>query len=264
MSPITAETVGDVVNVRNAEGAGPLLVVCEHASPRIPEMLDDLGIADEVKRSHVVWDPGALVLAERIAEVFDSPLVAAQVSRLVYDLNRPPEHPGATPAKSEVFDIPGNRDLPEAERAARVDLIYNRFHDEVARQLDARVARGLPTVLVTIHTFTPIYFGEPREVEIGVLHDVDERVANSMLDAASAIAPRIVERNEPYGPEDGVTHTLKLHGLSRSIPNVMIEVRNDLVKSDADCATIAQELIGLLTPALDALGLPETGDAQHV
>jgi predicted N-formylglutamate amidohydrolase len=99
--------------------------------------------------------------------------------------------------------------------------------------MDKRRDAGRPIVLVTVHSFTPVYFGQPRDGALGILHDDDPRLADAMLKAASAAGLEGVRRNYPYGPQDGVTHTLRKHGLTRQIANVMLEIRNDLI-TDAD------------------------------
>ncbi len=233
--------------VENGEGAGPFVFVCEHASRRLPVSLGTLGLNSDALESHIAWDPGALEVAVSLATQFNSPLVYQRYSRLAYDCNRPPESSGAMPSKSEIYTIPGNEALSEAERAARVSEIYIPFHERVASVLKARVQAGVSTSLVTIHTFTPVYFGRKRDVELGFLHDSDTRLADNILDIAGANGPFDVRRNEPYGPEDGVTHTLKLHGISNGLRNVMIEIRNDLVADRTSQAVMADYLAGLLS-----------------
>lgn len=103
-----------------------------------------------------------------------------------------------------------------------------------------------------MHSFTPVYHGRERAVELGILHDEDSRLADRMLRAAAAAPLYRTERNEPYGPEDGVTHTLILHGLSNGLRNVMIEVRNDLIADDIGQGVMADYLKGLLQQSLDA------------
>ncbi len=112
--------------------------------------------------------------------------MAAGASRLIYDLNRPPHSPGAMPARSEIHDIPGNADLPEAERLARTQAIYLPFHGAVAEMMARMMARGQRPVLVTVHSFTPVWFGQPRAVEFGVIHDADDRLARAICRAAKA------------------------------------------------------------------------------
>ncbi len=239
---------GDAVAVENAAAAGDVLLVCEHASRKLPQRAGDLGLSEEALSSHIAWDPGALDLARMLSRSLDATLVAQRFSRLVYDCNRPPESPAAMPEKSEIYDIPGNHDLDVAERYARTAALYVPFHDRIAAIIAERKAAGRRTVLVTVHSFTPVYMGRHREVEVGILHDEDSRLADAMLGMAGTTFR--VERNEPYGPQDGVTHTLRLHGLPSGLANVMIEVRNDLLKDEAGKQAMASYLTGLLQEGL--------------
>ena len=152
-----------------------------------------------------------------------------------------------------VFEGQQAANLTEAEREERVHTIYRPFCDAVSRLIADRKAAGLATALITMHSFTPVYYGMHRPVEIGILHDSDSRLADAMLAQSSALPHRRIERNEPYGPQDGVTHSLQLHGVKNALPNVMIEVRNDLLRTAKEEATMADELLTLLRPALASL-----------
>ncbi|MDR9392955.1 MAG: N-formylglutamate amidohydrolase [Roseovarius sp.] len=243
--------MSEAVEIIDAQAAGRAVVLCEHASHHIPARYAGLGLAPGEGIGHVAWDPGARDLAMILARQLEAPMIAGRVSRLVYDCNRPPEAPSAMPEKSETVDIPGNRALGAAEREERVESIYSPFRAAVQGLLDKRRQAGLPTALITVHSFTPSWFGTPREVEIGILHDRDARLADAMLDRAATLPRRIVRRNEPYGPQDGVTHSLKLYGLANGLPNVMIEVRNDLLQTPAAQEEVAAEILSMLTPALN-------------
>ncbi|MEX0303138.1 MAG: N-formylglutamate amidohydrolase [Leisingera sp.] len=251
----------DAVEVVNRDGAGSVLLLCEHASSHIPARYNGLGLRPEDRLSHAAWDPGALAVSLYLSKALDAPLVASRVSRLVYDCNRPPEAASAMPDRSELVAVPGNIGLGTAERQERVDTIYTPFCDTVAEVVAARKAAGMQTVLVTMHSFTPVYFGRERDVEIGILHDDDSRLADAMLAGADALPHRRVERNEPYGPADGVTHSLKIHGLAHGLANVMIEIRNDLVSSPQEEEAMAEEMLTLLRPALAALAAEGGQDA---
>ena len=235
-----------VAELVGGQGTGPLVVVCEHASADIPKAFGDLGLDAETARSHVAWDPGAGDLALCLARRFDSPLVRSNVSRLVYDCNRPPEAADAMPEVSEIYRIPGNEGLGDAERAARIRTYYRPFE----ALLDETLAARPDAVLVTVHTFTPVFRGARRDVEVGIVHDADSRFAEAVLDAAGGFDTRA---NEPYGPADGVTHTLKRHALPRGLLNVMIEVRNDLVPTPAAAVAVADRIGGWLETALARL-----------
>lgn len=250
---VLSKSDGECVAVERPNGASPLLIVCEHASRLLPERYGALGLSGDALSSHIAWDPGALAVARGISEALDATLVHQRFSRLIYDCNRPPDSPGAMPQKSEIYDIPGNAHLSPQERHARTEALYIPFHDAIRALIRDRKARGQDTVIATVHSFTPVYHGKTRAVEIGILHDEDSRLADSMLaDAAAGAQLYKVERNEPYGPLDGVTHTLVLHGLSNGLRNVMIEVRNDLISDEAGQGVMTGYLTGLLQHSLDA------------
>ncbi|WP_137128761.1 N-formylglutamate amidohydrolase [Rhizobium sp. FY34] len=241
---------GEPVVVDNRHGNGAVLLVCEHASRQLPQSLGTMGLSEEALSSHIAWDPGALAVSRLMAESLDAVLISQRFSRLVYDCNRPPESPGAIRDVSEVFRIPGNENLTDAEKLLRAKAIYHPFQGYIGQEIAARQALGRQTVLVTVHSFTPVYFGEKRAVEIGILHDEDSRLADAMLEAASENTAFLVERNAPYGPADGVTHTLVLHALPAGLLNVMIEVRNDLIDTEAGQRVVAGFLTGLLGESL--------------
>ena len=242
---ILSDMDGPAAEVINPDGSAPICLVCEHASAFIPASLMDLGVAPEHRHSHAAWDIGGRDLAVALAHKLDAPLVAARVSRLVYDCNRPPSARDAMPLRSEAIDVPGNTDLTDADRAARVAEIYKPFRAQLARTLDAFAT---PPVMMTIHTFTPTWFGVPRQVELGLLHDSDDKLAKAMLDAAPGGVD--VQLNAPYDATDGVTHTLREHAIPRNLPNVMIEVRNDLVSDKIGVARFADILGDMLTAAM--------------
>lgn len=242
---ILAPDHGPVAEVINPGGQAPLCLVCEHASAVIPPALGTLGLAPEHRQTHAVWDIGAEALARELSSRLDAPLVIATVSRLVYDLNRPPEAPDAMPFKSGDIPVPGNRDLSEAEKAARTCQVYNPFHTTLSDVLDGFDA---PPTMVTIHSFAPVWHGTPRSTELGLLHDEDTSLAEAMLSAADDTM--VTHLNEPYSARDGVTHTLARHATARGLTNVMIEVRNDLLGEASDVDRVSTHLANLLNTAL--------------
>lgn len=239
-----------VVTVENGGAAGPFLIVCEHASNVFPAEFGSLGLGSAEQRAHIAWDPGAIGLARALAARLGAPLVAAGVSRLIYDCNRPPQSPGAMPARSEVYDIPGNADLTPAQRLVRTEAVYLPFHAALRAEIARRSALGTPPVLVTVHSFTPVYFGTPRAVEFGVIHDDDPALALALVAAAQAQGGLTTALNQPYSAADGVTHTLRLQATPMGLRNVMLELRNDLIATTATQTAIADLLAPLLRGAL--------------
>lgn len=217
------------VPVAVVEGGGrraSWLVLCDHASNRVPEDYD-LGISAETLESHAAWDPGALEVARLVAGRLDAPLVYCSVSRLVCDVNRVEDAPDIFPARSEVHDIPGNRDLSDEDRMHRVLTVHAPYHTAIATQLDEMPEN---TALVAIHTFNPVYNGVERPWQVAVFHDENARLANQVIGRLEARGDLTVGVNEPYSPADGVYYTLDRHGTAHARPAVMIEVRNDLVR----------------------------------
>ena len=249
------EQLSQNVEILYRYAKGPALLLCEHASYHIPECYHGLGLDPAHRRSHAAWDPGARDVAIALSGLLNAPLVASRVSRLVYDCNRPPEAASAMPERSEIVEVPGNRGLTSAQRAARVEAVYEPFCKAVTQVLAQRKAHDIPTVLITVHSFTPTFHGRVRKVEIGILHDADRRLADAMLANAHRLAHRRIQRNAPYGPQDGVTHSLVRHGIDNGLANVMIEIRNDLLATPEDVHSMARELMQLIQPALTALGV---------
>jgi predicted N-formylglutamate amidohydrolase len=244
---------GEPVAVENADASGDVLLVCEHASRLLPKRYGTLGLSEEALNSHIAWDPGALAVSQLMSRQLDATLIYQRFSRLIYDCNRPPESPAAMRDVSEIFRIPGNENLSAQEQSLRTTSLYLPFKGRIGDEIKKRGRLGRRTVLVTMHSFNPIYFGEKREVEIGILHDRDSRLADAMLRAAADTRLYRMERNEPYGPADGVTHTLELHALPAGLSNVMIEVRNDLIADETGQGVVADFLTGLLREALTAI-----------
>ncbi len=240
-----AELLPPVVTI-NAAGASPFVLVCDHASNRIPERLGSLGLMPHQRLMHIAWDPGALPVSLRMAELLDSTLVEAGVSRLAIDCNRPLDAPDLIPQISETTLVPGNAALAQAERAERIALSWQPFHDTIESLVDERLAAGRETRLVTIHSFTPVYNGVARPWEIGIIHDDDERLSAPLIAALEAQKRFTVGRNEPYSPADRVYFTLERHARSRGLPCTMIEIRNDEIADAAGQAKWADLLAGIL------------------
>ena len=244
------------------EAPAGLVLVCEHASNALPEdwpdLGGDLGLTAAAKVSHAAWDIGALGLArglaQRLAPVAGGTvLVSAPLSRLVYDLNRTPDHPAAMPPKSEIHEVPGNRDLTPADRLARTEAISLPFHATLAAEIARLVALGRRPALIAVHTFTPVYFGMARAVEFGVIHDDDTTLTMAVIEAAKGCGLD-TRLNEPYSAAGDVTHTIRLHAVPMRLPNTMLEIRNDLLADAGAQAAMADRLAPVLAAGLMATG----------
>jgi predicted N-formylglutamate amidohydrolase len=241
---------GDPVILVNESGHSPVVLVCEHAGRTLPASLSALGLAEGDLTRHIAWDIGAEAVSRRLSATLDAPLVLQRFSRLAYDCNRPPDSADAMPVISETTRIPGNENMSADARLERIEEIYRPFHNAVSRLLDRRAAEGVNSLFVTIHSFTPVYKGVSRKLDLGILHDRDARLADRMLGHFASFKDIVVRRNEPYGPADGVCHTLNLHAGIRGLLNVMIEIRNDLIVNERGQEQWAERLAaGLMEPA---------------
>lgn len=241
--------------IENDTGLSPVLLVCEHASNALPAPWGDLGLTPDQTRAHIAWDPGALGLARGLAQRLDATLIHAPVSRLIYDCNRAPDMPGAMPARSEVHDIPGNAAISPAERLARTQAVYLPWANGLHNLIAARIAAGRRPIVITIHSFTPLYHGKPRAVEFGIIHDADPGLALEILATAKAQTGLNTQLNEPYSAADDVTHTLRLHCTPYGLSNAMLEIRNDLIASAAAETAMADQLAPVLAAAVSRLDL---------
>ena len=235
--------------IENRSAKGRIVLVCEHASNSFPLPWGDLGLTEAQRHAHIAWDPGALGLMRGLARRLDAASIHAPVSRLIYDCNRAPDMPAAMPTRSEVHDIPGNAAITPTERANRTAALYVPFHAALHGLIAERLALGLAPAIITIHSFTPIYFSQPRRVEFGVIHDADPGLALAIM-AASDTCGLITGLNAPYSAADDVTHTLRLQATPYALPNAMLEIRNDLIATPAEQEAMADCLAPILLQAL--------------
>ena len=255
---LLAEHEGLAAELINPTGKSPIVLICEHASNFIPASLNNLGLSSEDLVSHAAWDIGAYEMACEMSHLLDAPLIASRVSRLVYDCNRSPESGIGIPSKSELIEVPGNKNLSKAAINDRVEFVYQPFHELINKTIydPERLAlskQHASPVIITIHSFTPIYFGEVRAVELGILHDNDDRLAKPMMQVALNRTSLKTEFNSPYSPSDNVMHTIHRHALEQQFVNVMIEVKNDLLSNSSEINSIAISLSGIIKESLDLI-----------
>lgn len=234
-----------------AGGSGPILLLCDHASNFIPEAFGSLGLSRDDLNSHFAWDPGAAEVTRQLSRLLDCPAILASAARLLIDCNRDPGDWDSIVEIGEVTPIPGNIGLSQAERAARANAYHTPFHDCIEA---ARVAGGNRIkAMVSIHSFTPAYRGKQRPWHIGLVHYADSRLAQSLALQLRADDHLTVGDNEPYGPGDGVYYTLTRHAEARGMAALMIEIRNDLIATEAGQTDWAQRLAPMLLNAVESL-----------
>ncbi len=236
--------------VSNARGTSPFVIVCDHASNRIPEKYGSLGLSQIERVSHIAWDPGALSVSRALSQQLDAPLVQSTVSRLIIDCNRSLDAPDLIWTLSEATRIAANENLDPDERDFRIAHFHRPYHASIETLLEARRHAGQETILVCMHSFTPVYHGVPRPWPIGLIHGLDQRYTQGLYEALKANDPDLnVGWNEPYAAHRGVTLTLEKHGDGRGLEATMIEIRHDEILEPAGVTTWSSRLAHCLEAA---------------
>jgi predicted N-formylglutamate amidohydrolase len=228
------------VRVVNADGAGSGVLLCDHASNRLPRRLGTLGLALTDLEDHIAWDPGAAEVALRLSDHLDAPLVLSGYSRLAIDCNRPLESPESIAEESAGVNVPGNRALTPENRATRIDALFRPYHEAISRLLDSRAGR--PSLLLSIHSFTPELNGQRRPWDIAISYGRDRRLAALLLAALRDDGKLVVGDNEPYPVDDAIDYTIPVHAEARGLPNVLVEIRQDGIATRAGVAAWARLL----------------------
>lgn len=247
---LSAGEPGAVI-VDRPHSKSPYLFVCDHAGNRIPRKLGKLGLQDGDLSRHIAWDVGGRGLAEEFARRFDATLVQQVYSRLVIDCNRPPGAASSIPKITEHTVVPGNHDLPQQEVEARRFEIFHPYHDMIASIIDNRLALQQPTILLAIHSFTPVFHGKSRPWHIGLLYNRDTRLATLFLKLLAEEETLCLGDNQPYSVDDFTDYTIPVHGEQRGIPHLLFELRHDLIESEADQYRWAHRLANSLERALE-------------
>ncbi len=235
-------------------GASDFVFTADHAGKLIPARLGDLGVAAADLERHIAWDIGIAAVTERLSAALDATAVLQTYSRLVIDCNRDPSWTTAMPVISENTEIPGNRDLSDTDRAARVNAIFRPYHDRTEALLDARAAVGRQTIMAAMHSFTPVFKGEPRAIEVGVLFYRRPKLAEIMLELLRAEGDLTVGENAPYALTADSDYSVPFHAERRGLEHVEIEIRQDLIASPDGQAAWGNRFARLLTSALPHLG----------
>lgn len=237
------------LEILNPDSNHPVVLICEHAANHIPARYERLGVEPAELERHIAYDIGAAAVTRALAGRLGAPAFLGTYSRLLVDLNRPFGVPSSMPVLSEATRIPGNEGLDEAELAFRRRTIFDPFHDAIAALLDRRV--GQPSLIVTIHSFTPVFLGVARPWHVGILHDHQPAFARHFLDGLAADPALVVGENVPYVIERDSDYAIPVHASDRVLPGALIEIRNDLIRTPEGVDAWAARL----APILDDLSL---------
>jgi predicted N-formylglutamate amidohydrolase len=228
------------------------LLTADHAGKQIPHQLGDLGVSEAERARHIAWDIGIAGATERLSALLDATAVLQAYSRLVIDCNRRPDLPSAFPEISEFTPIPGNTGLSAAAKEARRAAIFDPYHQAIAELVESRQASGRPPVYVAMHSFTPVYKGASRPMEVAVLYNRSPRLSRALAALLRDEGDLMVAENQPYWLADETDYGVPVHAEAGGLDYVEIEIRQDLLADAAGQAEWAERLARLLPRAAAA------------
>jgi len=210
-----------------------VLLLCDHASSYIPDIYNNLNISDEQLGRHIVYDIGVKGITVNLADLLKSNAILSNFSRLLIDPNRALNDPTLIMKISDNYIIPGNLNIDNNECLARINNFYKPYHESIKKKIDELLSKNLTPLIISLHSFTPMFRGIERPWHISILWDKDTRFSNPLIDLLESEDKYVVGKNEPYsGSLKG--DTLYKHASLNGIPHVLIEIRQDLIINDAD------------------------------
>jgi len=236
-----------------------LVITCDHASNAFPDGYGTLGLSAAHLERHIAYDIGAAGVARRLAALLGAPAVLSKFSRLFIDPNRALADPTLIMRLSDGAVVPGNAQLDEAEITHRVNNYYRPYHAAIDAALDSAITAGKPPAIFSIHSFTENWRGHPRPWHATVLWDKDPRFAKPLVDALHAEPDIVAGENEPYtGRLKG--DSMYEHGTRRGLPHALIEIRQDLIRSETGQIAWAERLARIIARIL---GSPHLSRGLH-
>lgn len=233
-----------------------VIFLCDHASNALPPRYGDLGLPPAEFQRHIAYDIGAAWMTRAMAAVFDAPAVMTTFSRLLIDPNRGGDDPTLVMRLSDGAIVPGNARIDDAEIAHRRETYWRPYREAVSRMIGEMTATGVNPIVVSNHSFTPFWKGVPRPWHVGILWDNDPRLPLPFIAALQAEGDLVVGDNEPY---DGALEgdTMDEQATRRGLAHLLIEVRQDLIATEAGAFDWARRLSRLLRPFVDDPALHE-------
>ena len=236
--------------VLNSGGRAPLLIACDHAENRIPGSLGNLGLQDDYLQAHIAYDIGAKQVAIRLSELFDAPLILAEYSRLVIDLNRHLSDPTLIARESDHIVIEGNCGLTEGDKNARIEEIFQAYHNQYSEMVGKLIAMHEKPVIFSVHSFTPRMHGIDRPWHFGWLWDKDAELAKVLLEAFARLPGYTIGDNQPYHAKDPEGYAQSVHASQRGVELALLEIRQDLIAETKGQEEIANLIYQVMRPVI--------------
>ena len=204
----------------------PILIIVDHASNTIPDKYENLKLTDSYLDSHIAYDVNIMNLAKNLSKELNSEIICGEHSRLFIDLNRGKSDPTLIAAISDKKIIKKNINITNKDKKFRIKEIYDKYH----LSINSLIMKKKIRLILSLHSFTPIFKGKKRNVEIGILSNEDRRYSQKLINKIRG-KEYIVGDNEPY-IGNLIDDTLYKHGLKNKLFHTLIEIRSDLIYSN--------------------------------
>jgi predicted N-formylglutamate amidohydrolase len=238
-------------SVEHIEGQtdGGLLIICDHATNRIPEQYRDLDIEPAILNSHVGYDIGVRRVTQELSKMTQAPALLSRFSRLLIDPNRGIDDPTLIMKIADGSVVSGNVAVDKDEIAKRIAAYYDPYHAAIRCSLDAAIETGVPPAILSVHSFTPTFKNQIRPWHAAILWDADPRLPHAILHALQQEPALIIGENVPY---TGRLHgdTLYRHGTTNGLAHALIEIRQDLISDEDGQLAWARRLHKVLTSTM--------------
>ncbi|WP_145481592.1 N-formylglutamate amidohydrolase [Stenotrophomonas rhizophila] len=241
-APLLGRDDPAIYSIHRAQGASPYMLLADHAGQQVPQALQRLGLPQAELDRHIGWDIGIGGVTRALAGLLDAWAIEQTYSRLLIDCNRPLASPTLIPEVSDGTVVPGNAGLSDVQRQQRIDAIHAPYHARIDAELAARADAGRPTLLVMMHSFTPVMNGVARPWHAGVLYHRDTRFAHALLHALRDEGDLVVGDNQPYSVSSSSDYAVPVHGEGRGLVHVELEIRQDLIADAAGQHAWAERL----------------------
>jgi predicted N-formylglutamate amidohydrolase len=234
----------------NESGKAKCVIICDHAGVNVPKKLNRLGLEDYRFGEHYAQDVGSRQVSITLSNLLDAPCILANYSRLVVDLNRRLDHPTAFVTNTEHGPVPGNVNMKDDEKNLRVNEIYIPYHVALEKLIRSYTDKGIIPAIISIHSFTPMFYKQKRPWELGLLWVQDQRLPEPIINYFRNLG-YVVGDNEPYDARILRGTTINHHADANGLPNALFEIRNDLVRSEEACVKWGEMIAACMNEILD-------------
>jgi len=225
-----------------------IIITCEHATNELPEGYswtenDWTFFAND----HWGYDPGSLDVAKYLAKELKCVLVYSLYSRLLCDVNRSIAADTLFRTGGDGRSIDLNANLTYEEEQARIIKYHHSYYNalrEVSMKID-------PLYMFSVHSFTPLYEGNPRTLEVGILVSYSDELGLKVFEGFKKRNHNVAV-NEPYDGKQGLNtlDTILFAKYPVRRQGIEFEFRNDLLMDPKKAPKIKVDALEAIKDAI--------------